>query len=89
MTPDDALAALMALTDPVKAGEMAAYHKIPRRYLGIAVPQIDALARDWRQTLTLDDRLSLAAALWDMGSPRNHGRGCQAAGTGPVSAPSR
>ena len=67
MTPDDALAALMALTDPVKADEMAAYHKIPRRYLGIAVPQIDALARDWRQTLTLDDRLSLAAALWDMG----------------------
>ncbi|WP_028028400.1 DNA alkylation repair protein [Gemmobacter nectariphilus] len=67
MTPDDALAALMALADPVKADEMAAYHKIPRRYLGIAVPQIDALARDWRQTLTLDDRLSLAAALWDMG----------------------
>lgn len=67
MTPADALASLQALADPVKAAEMAAYHKIDRPYLGIAVPQIDALAREWRQSVTLDDRLTLAAALWDMG----------------------
>ena len=67
MTPADALAALQALADPVKAAGMAAYHKIDRPYLGIAVPAIDALAREWRQSLTLDNRLTLAAALWDMG----------------------
>lgn len=67
MTPDTALSCLKALADPVKATEMAAYHKISRPYLGVAVPQIDALARDWRQTLDLDTRLSLASGLWDMG----------------------
>lgn len=65
--PADALAALQALADPGRAADMAAYHKIPRPYLGVTVPQIDALARDWRQALTLPDRLALAAALWDMG----------------------
>lgn len=67
MTPDAALAALQALADPAKAEGMAAYHKIARPYLGISVPQIDALAREWRQTLPLDTRLALAGALWDMG----------------------
>ena len=67
MTPDDALAALKAHADPDRAAGMAAYHKVPRPYLGISVPDIDALARDWRQTLTLDDRLALASGLWAMG----------------------
>ncbi|MFN3645851.1 MAG: DNA alkylation repair protein [Gemmobacter sp.] len=67
MTPEAALAALQALADEQKAAEMAAYHKVPRPYLGIAVPQIDALAREWRQTLPLPDRLALADALWRMG----------------------
>ncbi len=43
---------------------MAAYHKAPRVYLGVSVPEIDALARAWRAELTLDDRLALADALW-------------------------
>ncbi len=64
MTPDDALAALSALADPAKAADMAAYHKVARPYLGVSVPQIDALAQDWRAAVTLDDRLALAAALW-------------------------
>ena len=67
LTPSDALAALQALADPGRAAEMAAYHKVPRPYLGVSVPQIDALARDWRQTLELSDRLALADTLWRMG----------------------
>ena len=67
VSPDEALAALQALADPGRAAEMAAYHKVPRPYLGIPVPQIDDLARHWRQTLSLPDRLALADALWGMG----------------------
>lgn len=61
---DSALARLQALADPVKAAEMAACHQAPRIYLGVSVPQIDALADGWRAEATLDDRLALAAALW-------------------------
>lgn len=64
MTPEAALAALRAHEVPGKAAEMAAYHKAPRLYLGVANPVIDALARDWRRSLTLEDRLSLADGLW-------------------------
>ena len=60
-----ALAALEALADPAKAAEMLAYHKAKRRYLGVPVPQIEALVADWRAAATLDDRVALAAALWD------------------------
>ena len=60
-----ALAALEALADPAKAEEMAAYHKAKRRYLGVPVPQVEALVADWRASATLDDRVSLAAGLWD------------------------
>ncbi len=60
-----ALAALEALADPVKAAEMLAYHKAKRRYLGVPVPQIEALVADWRAAATLDGRVALAAALWD------------------------
>ncbi len=61
----DALAALEARADPEKAAEMAAYHKAARPYLGVANPQIDALAKAWRKEVTLDERLALAAGLWD------------------------
>ena len=64
MTPEAALAALAARAVPGKGDEMAAYHKAPRPYLGVANPEIDALARDWRQALSLDNRLALAAGLW-------------------------
>jgi 3-methyladenine DNA glycosylase AlkD len=61
VTPFDELE---ALADPARAAEMAAYHKVKRRYLGIPVPQVEELADRWRAERSLDDRLDLAAALW-------------------------
>lgn len=65
MTPELALAALTAAGDPKKAVEMAAYHKVVRPYLGVANPVIDALCKDWRSQVTLDERLALSKSLWD------------------------
>lgn len=59
------LAALEALADPAKAAEMAAYHKAPRRYLGIPVPQVEELVATWRADRDVAARVALAAALWD------------------------
>jgi len=64
MTLDDALAALRAAADPDKAPGMAAYHKVPRPYLGTPNPALDELAKTWRRSLDLETRLSLAAGLW-------------------------
>lgn len=50
-----ALEALKARGDPAKAAEMAAYHKAPRPYLGVAVPRIDALVREWREGAAVRD----------------------------------
>ncbi len=58
------LQALEALADPAKAAEMTAYHKAPRRYLGVAVPQITELANGWRAERTVEERVALADALW-------------------------
>lgn len=65
MTGEEALAALQARALPGKAAGMAAYHKAPRRYLGVPNGEIDALATGWRRSLPLDLRLALAAELWD------------------------
>ena len=59
-----ALEALRAAAIPGRAEEMAAYHKVPRVYLGVPNPDIDRLARDWRQAMTLEARVALAGALW-------------------------
>ncbi|RID93897.1 DNA alkylation repair protein [Gemmobacter lutimaris] len=59
-----ALAQLEAAADPAKAPEMAAYHKAGRRYLGVTVPEIDALAKAWREEVTAEERLALAEGLW-------------------------
>ncbi len=70
MTPADALAQLTALAqqtalaDPARAAEMAAYHKVPRRYLGISVPDITALATTWRDGTDTAQRVAIADALW-------------------------
>jgi 3-methyladenine DNA glycosylase AlkD len=64
MTADDALAELRAAGDPERAAGSAAYHKVVREYLGIAVPQIDGMTRRWRADLTLEARLDLAESLW-------------------------
>jgi 3-methyladenine DNA glycosylase AlkD len=61
LTPLDELE---ARADPAKAAEMLAYHKAPRRYLGVPVPDIETLADTWRAALTLEDRVALAASLW-------------------------
>ena len=61
MTP---LAQLEALASPAKSLEMRNYHKVSRPYLGVAVPDIEALTDQWRANLALDDRLALAASLW-------------------------
>jgi 3-methyladenine DNA glycosylase AlkD len=61
MTP---IEELQALANPANAAEMLAYHKAQRLYLGIAVPQIADLADRWRAERTLEDRLTLAADLW-------------------------
>lgn len=58
MTPEEALEELRAAGD-------AAYHKAARAYLGVRVPVIDAMTKDWRKQITLEQRLTLAAALWD------------------------
>ncbi|MEL7212461.1 MAG: DNA alkylation repair protein [Pseudomonadota bacterium] len=62
MNVEDALAALGSA--PEKAAEMAAYHKVPRVYLGVSNPDIDALTKAWRTELSLDARCDLAEALW-------------------------
>lgn len=61
MTP---LEELQALANPAKAAEMAAYHKVDRPYLGVPVPQVEELTDRWRAELSLDDRIALAADLW-------------------------
>jgi 3-methyladenine DNA glycosylase AlkD len=64
MDEDRALAELRARADPAKAAEMAAYHKVARPYLGVPVPVVDAMAKGWREGISLDERLALAEALW-------------------------
>lgn len=65
--PPDAGAAIdqiAARAQPGKAEEMAAYHKVTRRYLGTANPDLDLLTRDWRQGMDLGARIALADGLW-------------------------
>ncbi len=67
MKTDSALAALYALGDPERAAQMEAYHKVPRPYLGVPVPQIEDLVAEWRADCTLDERVALASGLWESG----------------------
>jgi 3-methyladenine DNA glycosylase AlkD len=64
MTPEAAIAALRAEADPVRAAQEAAYHKTTREVLGLRVPRITELATEWRQGMTVEDRVALADALW-------------------------
>ncbi|MGR3780719.1 MAG: DNA alkylation repair protein [Albimonas sp.] len=65
MTLEDALAQLETHVEPGRAEGMADYHKVPRRYLGVANPAINEIAKEWRQTLTVDERVTLARDLWN------------------------
>jgi len=62
MTP---LATLQSRANPQKATEMARYHKVKRVYLGLGVPEIDALCKEWRAERDVEGRVALAAELWD------------------------
>lgn len=62
--PDQYLDLIRAQADPERAKGMAAYHKSTRVYLGVANPVINDLAQAWRHSLTVDERVDLAAALW-------------------------
>ena len=64
VTPAGTLAALEAQANPARAARMAAYHKVPRRYLGLSNALCNDLATDLRRSLSLPDRLALADALW-------------------------
>lgn len=67
MTPEDALSALRAQSDPERAPGMAAYHKTDRPCLGTPNPAINDLVKDWRQDLSLPERTALADGLWQSG----------------------
>ena len=64
-TSAQALAALVALENTGEVAAAHAYHKADRRYLGVKVPQIEELTTAWRADLSVDDRIQLAADLWD------------------------
>lgn len=64
MTLEEALAALRAGVEPGRAEQMAAYHKQTREVMGIANPFLNDLAREWRATLPIPDRVDLADRLW-------------------------
>lgn len=65
MTLDDALFQMREHIEPGRAEQMKAYHKVDRDYLGIANGPLDDLANGWRRSLTVDDRVALAGALWE------------------------
>ncbi|CUJ21264.1 DNA alkylation repair protein [Cognatishimia activa] len=64
MNLEDALTELRALAEPGRAEQMAAYHKQKRDVIGIPNPDINDLTKTWRQTLTVEERVSLASELW-------------------------
>lgn len=64
MTPEAALAALQAHADAERAAGVGAYMKVARTYLGVPVPVVSDLAKEWRQVLDIEGRVALADALW-------------------------
>ncbi len=65
MTPEAALEALHAAAEPGRAEGMKAYHKQSREVIGVANPVLDDMARNWRRSLTVQQRVTLAKGLWD------------------------
>lgn len=76
MLIEDAIAMLQLHEVPGKAAKMRAYYKVERVYWGLTTPVLDDQARQWRQDLSLADRLQLAAELW--ASNAHEGRICAA-----------
>lgn len=65
MKTAEALDALKQHITPGRADGAAAYHKADRVYLGVANPAINDLTKEWRQTLDVSTRITLARDLWD------------------------
>ncbi len=65
MTIDEALEKLRELADPTTIEGKAAYHKIDRPYLGTNNQILNDIGKEWRRALDLDQRIALAAGLWD------------------------
>lgn len=59
-----ALDALRAHEEPGRAEGSAAYHKVPRVYLGVPNPAVNDLTTAWRRAMTLDQRIEIAGGLW-------------------------
>ena len=55
---------LTQLSNPARAAEMRAYHKLDRVYLGLTNPQLNDITKAWRQTHSADENVALADALW-------------------------
>lgn len=66
MTPESALQAIAAHGDAERAAGAKAYHKSARTFLGVPNPILNHLTKDWRRTLTLEDRLLIADGLWNL-----------------------
>lgn len=62
---EDAIAQLQLRGDATKAIDMRKYHKAVRVYFGVSNSAIYDCVAEWRARLSLDDRLTLADALWD------------------------
>jgi len=55
---------LRALANAERAAGMSSYHKIKREYLGLTNPQVNDLTKEWRQEMTVDERVEVADGLW-------------------------
>lgn len=64
MTLDEALDELRAHIEPGRAEGAATYHKVERDYLGVPNPALNDITKGWRQSLSVDERVALADALW-------------------------
>ncbi|TDE40194.1 DNA alkylation repair protein [Antarcticimicrobium sediminis] len=64
MTLEEALAQLEAHIEPGRAEQMASYHKQKRVVLGLPNPAINELTQNWRQALSVEERVALADQLW-------------------------
>lgn len=58
------IAELEAASDPARADQMRAYHKIDRTYFGLPNPIVNDLAKTWRDANDLQGRVELAQSLW-------------------------
>ncbi|CUH52773.1 3-methyladenine DNA glycosylase AlkD [Shimia marina] len=62
---DDALSVLRDHIEPGRAEGMATYHKQTRQVLGITNPALNDISKTWRQSFSVEDRVTLAESLWD------------------------